>query len=189
MNSGKNIHIQGIKIVRETIQAGSAEKILTKPIRLFSRQRSILKTALLYLPYYLFQCKVDFVRGTARTDKLCIDGLLGEYALYRDIELIPADDISFAPLSFILTPEEALERGAPAYKKELFKRSLKFNQAVKSTSFQLQGEFHYPYWIGYFKRVGALDFDVLDAVNGERQGVRLKPVFIRALMQLGGKVS
>jgi hypothetical protein len=93
------------------------------------------------------------------------------------------------PLKFVLTPEEALKKGIPAYKRELFKRSLKFNQVVESTTFEMKDRFYYPYWIGYFKRAGSYDFDVLDAVNGERQGVRLKPVFIDALMRIGGNTD
>ena len=41
----------------------------------------------------------------------------------------------------------------------------------------------YPYWVGYYKRKSGIDFEVIDALNGKKQGAKMKPVFIKLIMQ------
>jgi len=47
----------------------------------------------------------------------------------------------------------------------------------------IEGIVNYPYWIGYYKRKDGVDFDVIDAVSGKKQGAKMKPVFIELLMR------
>jgi len=50
-------------------------------------------------------------------------------------------------------------------------------------SIQFDKKIHYPYWIGYFHRKGALDFEVVDGISGERQGAKMRPIFVNVLLQ------
>jgi hypothetical protein len=57
----------------------------------------------------------------------------------------------------------------------------KVNAVVSSIRFERK--IYYPYWIGYFNRKGALDFEVIDGLNAERQGAKMRPVFVNLLLQ------
>ena len=84
---------------------------------------------------------------------------------------------------FKISQQEAEKFALEDYKRELLKHSLKKKVDVTVKSIQFDKEIHYPYWIGYFFRRGALDFEVVDGISAERQGAKMRPIFVNLLLQ------
>jgi hypothetical protein len=65
----------------------------------------------------------------------------------------------------------------------LLKNNLKNSNTSGITDLSTGVPVYYPYWIGYYKRKKGYDFEVIDAVGGGKQGIKMKPVFIDLILQ------
>jgi hypothetical protein len=165
------------------INKAQAESTLSKKNTLFLGGKKIIKIDLVYLPVFLFAVKCEDSRGRVYDDIVSVDGIKGEFAFYTDVEFdsSPSDAKIFA--DFKITESEALEIARVAYSRYLYKSNMKTRNNAVIKSINPREKFHYPYWIGYYKRKNGLDFDVVDAIGGVKQGVRMRPAFINMLIE------
>ena len=156
---------------------------LTKKPQPLSRRRNIIKVELLYLPSYLFTITiVSSNRGTS-SEQVCIDGIQGQFAFFKDADFVKEPPDKSRIYNFVISQNDAEKIALEDYKRQLLKHSLKKKVTVMVKSIQFESKIHYPYWIGYFHRKGALDFEVIDGLSAERQGVKMKPIFVNLLLQ------
>lgn len=169
--------------IASVISSSQANDLLSKKNVLWLSKRKMIKVELIYLPIYLFSVKLEDNKGRLLSDKISVDGIKGEFAFFKDTdyESFPIDSIN--KFDFKLTETEARDIAIREYQRSLFKNNLKTRSEAKITDFSPGSYIFYPYWIGYFKRKSAFDFDVIDAVSGSKQGIKMLPVFIDLLLQ------
>jgi hypothetical protein len=165
------------------LSAGQAEEVLARPIRPLGRRRRIVKVELLYLPCTLFRVRVESYEKETAEETVCIDSLEGTFAFFRQAEFTAVPCRTGRTVTPDLPPRELSKRALSAYRRHLLALNLHGKRVSQVRNIRLDREIYYPFWIGYFHRRGALDFDVLDAVSGARQGVQMRPVFIKALLR------
>ena len=169
--------------IASVVSRARAEELLAKAKGLLSPRRKLLKTELIYLPVYLFALKLEDKRGRAFDEKISVDGIRGEFAFVREINYDPSPPHNRHRFEFGLTEQEARDIAEREYKRILFKDNLKTGNDAKITGFQRGKLIYYPYWIGYYKRKKAYDFSIIDAVDGGKQGIKMRPVFFDLLLQ------
>lgn len=163
------------------IDKDSAVKALAKKENFMASVKNICSTELLYLPYYLFNCTLHFNKEKVVETLVGVDQVIGECAHIRSNSgtkpgsgaiikkaLIPVDKAKEIAERFVLS--ETL------YKKNRF-------SGLNYTNVTFKYLFVYPYWIGYYRTGKGIDFNIIDAVTGQKQGPRMKAVFIKYLMQ------
>ena len=176
-----------IKFVNPAITESQATPILSKPPRPFARKHKILKIELIYVPCYLFQVYVGAKQGNVNKEQIIVDGIQGEFAFFKGAEFSQACPVSGIQFEFRITGAKAEQIAIDEYNRHLLKLNLKKNVSAMIQSMQLIDQVYYPYWIGYFKRKESLDFDVIDGINGERQGSKLRSLFIKLVLEMAKK--
>ena len=157
-------------------------------------QRLPEKLEIMYLPFYLFDVLVEKEsKGNNKSFSprqyvtLSVDGLLGHAVLYTDDALdieknlgspTPACDFGIASI-------DAAKAALDQYKGILLEHGLRTRNQSYVTKISEGRKIYYPFWLGYFKKKKGYDFKALDAVSGERQGVRMRKIFINALRKMG----
>ncbi len=169
--------------VRPLIAQEQAQVLLAKPPRPLARKRKIVKAELFYLPCYLFNAKVDKRDGSSNSGQICVDAIKGSFAFFLGVEFDGLPIEPYRTSGFLLSVDSARQLGLDGYRRHLLLQSLKRREQASLHSFQFDKEIYYPYWIGYFRRKSRLDFEVVDALSGQRQGVKMREVFIAALLQ------
>lgn len=165
------------------IDREKALEILAKKPRPFTRKRNLLKIELLYLPSFLFLVRIKPDKGNRSVDYVVVEAIHGEFALMEKCDYSPEPFLPCRIYDFILPPAEAEAIALNQYERILLKKSLKNKSLAVVESIELEKQFYYPYWIGYFRRKRALDFDVIDGMSGNHQGPKMRPVFIELLLQ------
>jgi hypothetical protein len=165
------------------IKKTQAESTLSKKNTLFLGGKKILKIDLVYLPVFLFSVRCEDSRGRVYDDKVSVDGIKGEFAFYKDVEFDSSPSDAKISADFRITESEALEVVRVAYSRYLYKSNMKTRNDAVIKYVNPEEKFYYPYWIGYYKRSNGLDFDVVDAIGGAKQGVKMRPVFIDMLIE------
>ena len=156
---------------------------LAKNPRPLTRKRQIIKTELLYLPCYIFTIGIETLNKGESSEQVCVDAIQGQFAYFKGANFIESQPGSSRSYDFEIFQNEAETIALNEYKRHLLKHSLKKKVHITVKSIQFDKKIYYPYWIGYFRRKGALDFDVIDGLSAERQGVKMRPVFINLLLQ------
>lgn len=169
--------------IASVISKIQAKKLLLKTKGPLSPNRKIIKVEFIYLPVYLFTINLEDTKGKLYTDKISIDGIIGEFAFFKEINYEVHQPDIINKFDFIISEKKARDIAVREYERSLFKNNLKTRNDVKITDLKPDKKIYYPYWIGYFKRKRAFDFDVIDAVSGDKQGVKMRPVFINLLLQ------
>ncbi len=169
--------------VRALIGREQAQVLLAKPPRPLARKRKIFKAELFYLPCYLFNVKVDKRDGSSNSGQICVDAIKGSFAFFLGAVFDTSPSEPYRTSPFLLLANSARELGLDGYRRHLLLQSLKRREEASLQSFEFDKEIYYPYWIGYFRRGRGFDFDVVDALSGQRQGVKMREVFIAALLQ------
>ena len=160
-----------------------AESLLTKAPRLLAQKKKIIKIDLLYLPFYLFTITTVTSKNESVGELICIDGVKGSFSFFKEPEYANTP----VKTGFIIDPvielEKARQLGLEEYRRVLLKISLK-NRIVKEVeSIQFEKKVFYPYWVGYYYRGKSLDFETIDGLNGEKQGNKMRSIFIYALLK------
>ena len=165
------------------IDEEKAQTRLAKNPRPLTRKRLIIKAELLYLPYYIFTIGIEILNKGKSSEQVCIDAIQGQFAYFKGAKFVESQPDSSRNYDFEISQNEAKTIALNEYKCHLLKHSL--NKKVHSTvkSIQFDKKIYFPYWIGYFRRKGALDFDVIDGLNAERQGAKMRPIFMSLLLQ------
>ena len=147
-----------------------------------SNKKVVDNIELLHLPYYFFKSEINLSKGKSSIQHICVDGLMGEFAFVEreKIELL-SDNIN-DDTELLISELEASSIAKNAVKSMLMVQKGKGIDLV-SIDMEFVGMLKYPYWVGYYKRKSGLDFEVIDAVNGKKQGAKMKPVFIKLIMQ------
>lgn len=165
------------------INKSSALTHLAKRPRPLSRNRKIIKAELLYLPCYIFTVEIESTKKGISSEQVCIDGIQGQFAFFKGGKFMKKPLEKSRVYDFKISQQEAEKVALEDYKRELLKHSLKKKVDVTVKSIRFDKEIHYPYWIGYFIRKGALDFEVVDGISAERQGAKMRPIFVNLLLQ------
>lgn len=163
------------------INSDSALKELAKKENVFAWTKNICRHEMLYLPYFMFKCKVYSADNTSREFFICVDQLNGECAHINGTANVNNSN-SLSGRSLI-TVEEAKENARKFLISEILYKKKKIT-FFENADITLTDTIEYPYWIGYYKTTKGIDFNAIDAVTGQKQGPRMKAVFIKYLMQL-----
>ena len=165
------------------IDKSQALQHLAKRPRPLAKKRRIIKAELLYLPCFIFTIEIESSKKSISSEQVIIDGIQGQFAFFKGgkfEEHLPPEARIY---DFEISKKEAEKIALEDYKRALLKHSLKKKVDVAVKSIRFDKEVHYPYWIGYFHRKGALDFEVVDAISAERQGAKMRPIFVNLLLQ------
>jgi hypothetical protein len=165
------------------IEKSSALIHLAKQPRPLSRKRKIIKAEVLYLPYYIFTVQIESSKKGVSSEQVCIDGIQGQFAFFKGGQFTEENFVKSRVYDFGISQIEAKKRAFEDYKRELLKQSLRKKVDVTVKSIQFEKKIYYPFWIGYFHRKGALDFEAIDAISAERQGAKMRPIFVNVLLQ------
>lgn len=179
MQKNHQTKIIDMKIPAE-ININDAAVLLKKPFNIFSSKKEIIKTELVYLPYYMFESQIIFGNGKSEVKKVCIDTVSGDHAFLKNIDIKPL--IEKFDTHAAVKPEEAISIARMTIKSNLMFEKGK-GKKIDSIKIKEEGMIEYPYWIGYYKRKNKIDFEVIDAINGNLQGAKMKPTFIKLIMQ------
>jgi len=169
--------------IASVVSRTKAEELLTKTKGLLSPRRELVKIELIYLPVYLFALKLVDKKGRLLAERISVDGIRGEFAFFKDIDYDSSPPDIKNKFDFSLSEKEAREIANREYQRILFKDNLKTRNDVKIIEFGPGKKIYYPYWVGYFKRKNAYDFNLIDAVDGGKQGMKMRPVFMDLLLQ------
>lgn len=156
---------------------------LAKRPRPLTRNREIIKVEILYLPCYIFFVQIESSKKGISSEQVCIDGIQGQFAFFKGGKLVEKPLEKSRIYDFVISQNEAKKIAFEDYRRELLKQSLKKKVDATVKTIQFDKEIHYPYWIGYFHRKGALDFEVVDGISTERQGAKMRPIFVNLLLQ------
>jgi len=167
---------------RTFIDKPRAESILSKGILPFLWRKKIIKIDLIYIPVFLFNIRCEDSRGRIYDDTISVDGIRGEIAFYTDVEFDQSQSDAKILAEFKVTESEALEIAHDAYRRFLYRSNMKTRNDAVVKYVNPERLFHYPYWIGYYKLKNGYNFDVVDAISGAKQGVKMRPVFIDMLL-------
>lgn len=156
--------------------------LLSKSPRPLTRKRKIIQVELYYLPNYVFNVEMENRKAKVNSMKICVDGIEGHFAYYDETELTEKPDTRGKSADFKISVDEAEKLGKDEFHRMVLRQSLKKRDEITIRSITFDKNVFYPYWIGYFRRKGAYDFESIDALSGQRQGVKMKPVIMRAIL-------
>lgn len=166
--------------VTANVNKETATVKIEKKDNIFSSKKLIKNIELVHLPYFLFKAEIILKRKTI-IQHICVDGLTGEFAFVERENLKLMNDLD-EQLVNMVSESQALKIAKNAILSTLMHQKGKGANLI-SLNLKLENNIMYPYWIGYYKRKDGVDFDVVDAVNGKKQGAKMKPVFIKLIMQ------
>lgn len=163
------------------ISCAKAQEILQSPPGLVKKKRRLEKIEIFYVPSYIVDVRVNTGNDT-KTQSFCIDAVLGSFAFFESAESTATPPSLFKTCPFFLSDHRIHEKAVDEYRRYLLQSGLKMRFKCQVEKVLGSRPVYYPFWIGYFKRRGKIDFDVIDAVAGEHQGALMRPVFIKALL-------
>jgi len=163
------------------IDERTAREILIKKENLFQRKRTLCKSELIQLSYYLFSAVYNLSNGKKEYSYIGVDTISGECAHINSPQRF-LNEKSEDEFKKLISIEEAKIIANKFLINEILYRKKKRISLI-NIEIKLEALFEYPYWIGYFKRGSGIDFNVIDGLTGQRQGPKMKSVFIKYLMQ------
>jgi len=160
-----------------------AESLLTKAPRLLARKKKIVEIDLIYLPFYLFIITTVTSKKDSVNELICIDGVEGTFSFFKETEYTSTPELPGFVVNSVIEMEKAKQFGLEEYRRVLLKLSLKNRIAIEVESIKFDKKVFYPYWVGYYYRGKSLDFETIDGLNGEKQGNKMRSIFIYALLK------
>jgi hypothetical protein len=145
------------------------------------RNRATLKRIeLVYLPFFLF----DMTQYGIQKGRVCVDGLIGHafFSFKDELRTTEKQDVPLCP--FVLSPSEGETRVQGWWQGITLEQGLRRKHPTPETSIGSHRKMYYPFWVGYFETKNAYDFRAVDAVTGDKQGVRMRKVFLRAFREM-----
>jgi len=173
-------------LISALVSEQEAEQIIARKGNIpLTSKKTILRTELLYLPVYVFTVTTHDSRGVSASELVIVDGIKGEFAVYRSSSSAElGNELRGRLPQFRLELDIARKSAASEYGRWIYRHNLKNPNKVSIVSVSEGEQFYYPYWISYFRRRKGYDFEAVDAVGGELQGVRMKPVFMELILSL-----
>ena len=139
-----------------------------------------------FLPYYFYRIRFQSSEGSSEKT-VALDGLLGEMMFFVSDKLKLVESLNDDLCPFLIPQEEAVQKLNDNVRWLRMESSLRQKTSVSQREILKADPVYYPYWIGYLKRHGRLDFKALDAVSGEFQTVRMRRIFLKAFRFLDHK--
>jgi hypothetical protein len=170
-------------VITAVIEKPKAEELLSETNRIWPPRKKIIKVELIYLPLYLFTIKLEDKRGRQYNEMVSVDAIKGEFAFFRETDSEQPTNEIINNFSCKLTESAARQIASGEYQRFLLKNNLKNSNTSRIINFSEGIRVFYPYWIGYLKRKNGYDFEVIDAVGGSKQGIKMRPVFIDLILQ------
>jgi len=170
-----------IERIRPQISPDQARTILSAPPGFLKKKRHLDKIELFLLPSFIVDVQVTSANTTKR-QSFCIDAVLGSFAFFEAATVTSSLITDFRTCPFFLNENDVRDKAVDDYRRYLLRTSLKMRFTFRIDNIVEVRKMYYPFWIGYFKRKGKIDFDVIDALGGEHQGAAMRPVFIKALL-------
>src|SRR6056297_167335 len=166
--------------ISDIIEKNKAIKIMEKPSFLFHKKRNILHAELIYIPYYLFLTEIVLKKDDNIKVNICIDRISGEYAFVtRSYDFAMSDHHK---LNLQIGIEDA-KKVANRAVNQFIVAKMRQNISLEEVKIQLIRKFDYPYWLGLFRKgQKGLQFEVIDAITGKKQGPKMKPVFMEYML-------
>jgi len=171
-----------VKIIASEITGEEAARLLTSQKRFSIRRKSLQKLELVHLPYYVFTVELSSRRGI-RTATISVDGIQGSFALFDQQKMAYHKEAALEGFDFVLSEAEAQAVALSEYRRMLLGYELKRRDPVLIKRVVDCLRLYYPYWIGYFLKRGRYDFAAIDALSGQKQGVKLRKVLLMAFKQ------
>lgn len=136
------------------------------------------KVEVAFLPHYHFSIMVEW-KAREEAVEVVVDAVLGHFALWRPDEATPepALDMEFE-IPFFLEQEEARVRLMKEYRWLLISTALKLRRGFKVRRILPGPRIYYPFWTGYFRSRNRWNLEVVDAVNGMRQGGKVRDALL-----------
>jgi hypothetical protein len=169
--------------VNVKIEKEKAEQLLTEKNGIWTVRKRIIKVELFYLPLFVFTVTLEDSKGNSHMETISVDGIRGEFAFFRETEYCQPENELTGKFSFSLTEMTARNIALGEYQRLLLKNNLRNSNISVIADLTGAVQVYYPYWIGYYKRKSGYDFDVIDAVGGGKQGIRMRPVFIDMILK------
>lgn len=166
--------------ISNIIKKSKAIKIMEKPSFLFHKKRDILHAELIYIPYYLFLTEIIIKKDDNIKVYICIDRISGEYAFVT--HSYDFDVSEHRKLNLKIGVKEA-KKVANRAVNQFIVAKMRQNISLDEVKIQLIRKFDYPYWLGLYKKgQKGLQFEVIDAITGKKQGPKMKPVFMEYML-------
>ena len=169
--------------VNVKIEKEKAEQLLTKKDGIWPVRKKIIKVELFYLPLFIFTVTLEDSKGSSYKETISVDGIRGEFAFFMATEYSQPEKEITGKVSFSLTELTARDIALGEYQRFLLKNNLRNSNISVIAGLTTGVQVYYPYWIGYYKRKRGYDFDVIDAVGGGKQGIKMRPVFIDMILK------
>lgn len=172
-------------IIEPQISKYDVERILSKKsshfLKRIQQNRAVLKKIeLIHLPFYIF----DMIQDGLTKGRVCVDGLIGHafFSVKNDLRTTVKKDVP--PCPFLLSPSEGKARIRGWWQGVTLEQGLRTKHPTPEASIGSHRKMYYPFWVGYFAKKNAYNFKAVDAVTGDKQGVRMRKVFLRAFREL-----
>ncbi len=147
------------------------------------KSRNIEHAELVYLPYYLYEVTVVFQNQSNINNYIGVDCVDGEYAFIDDIEKIADGEKEVDTIVKMNIDKTESQEIAKKAVKDIILLRMKKGIQVLSIESKLLHLMNYPYWIGLYRKKSRLEFDAIDAISGKKQGVKMRPVLLKQIMQ------
>lgn len=172
-----------MKQLKAKISSKKATEILQEASTFLHKSRNIEHTELVYLPYYLYEVTVNFQNQSKIKKNIGVDCVDGEYAFINDIEIITDIENEVDIVVKINIDEAESQEIAEKAVKDIILMRMKKGIQVLNIESKLLHLINYPYWIGLYRKKSKLEFDAIDAISGKKQGVKMRPVLLKQIMQ------
>lgn len=169
--------------IAPVIEKNQAEESLSRTNGLWPSKRKIIKVELFYLPVFQFTIKLENKRKNQFSELVSVDGIRGEFAFFLESEYVRPGSEIINKFDFKLTESMASEIAIKEYQRLIYKNNLKNSNFTTIKGISQGIKVYYPYWVGYFRHKIGYDFDAMDAVGGNKPGIKMRPVFMDLLLQ------
>ncbi len=172
-------------IIEPQISKDDGERILSKKsshfLKRIQKDRAVLKKIeLIHLPFFIFDMNQDGMKK----GRVCVDGLIGHAFFSVNDDLRTTEKQNMPPCPFVLSPSEGEARVRGWWRGVNLEKGLRIKHPTPEASIGSHRKMYYPFWVGYFETKNAYDFRAVDAVTGDKQGVRMRKVFLRAFREM-----
>jgi hypothetical protein len=171
-------------IIKPQIDKEMAMTLLSKPNTFLLRKRTIQKIELVCVPLYIFDIYIDDGKGNKQCDCVSVDGIMGEFAFFKGSSGTLEEIDMERPPEFKISRAQAVEIIKSDYGRLLYRKNMKSASRASVSEISLKETTYYPFWVGYYSIKGSYNFEVIDGINGERQGVKSRRIFIEMILSM-----
>lgn len=171
-----------MNFILPVISKQEAQQIFSKRKIFFRRSPGeIVNLELIHFPYYTFEVTVKTKKGEQKVS-ISVDGISGTFA-FLNLDKVTISEEGAGSFDFEFSFEEAEKIGKREYKGVILQSGLLAKTPSELKEIRKTYEIYYPFWVCYYKKRNLYDFSALDAVNGKIEGIKMKPVFLKAFSQ------